>query len=189
MRADGIDDEQMEIICEKIKTSKLKCLDLSLNTFRQKSIKPLIDAIKENTSLEYLGLAGLELSINDLKPLLDEFGKFKLTPEEAEELEKKIKERDTIIEKNKKKKGKNEEPVPKVNNMTKDDQGNAYVLKKELFKHLNIGLNSFDASSIDELDKILGRTPPTFSLTCACRTIPKENAKILSTKYGERVIL
>ena len=92
------------------------------------------------------------------------------------------------MEKNKKAKGKKEEPVPKVPNMTKDDQGNAYVIRKEHFRHLNIGLNSLEDSAVEELDKLLARTQMQFNLTVASRMMSKEAAKQLTSKFGDRVI-
>ena len=126
--------------------------------------------------------------MSDFRPLFEEIGKFKLTTEEAEQLQQRIKERDAIVEKNKKAKGKKEEPVPKVPNMVQDDQGNAYVIKKEHFKHLNIGLNNLDDTAIDELDKLMARTQAHFNLTMASKLMSKEAAKVLTTKYGDRVV-
>jgi len=189
LRADGIDDEVMEALCDRLKTSKVKSLDLSMNSFTSKAIEFLIEGLRQNMSLEYLGLAGLNMTVNDLKPLLEEFGRFKITPEEALILQQKIKERDIILNKNKKAKGKKVEPVPKIPNMIKDDQGNTFIIKNEGFRHLNIALNEFDESSVEELDRALGRTSAGFTLTISSKGIPKEAAKALTSKYGGRVIL
>ena len=158
-----------------------------MNSFTTKSIDFIIKGLRKNTTLEYLGLASLNMSVIDLKPLFEEFGRFKITPEEAEEYKIKIKERDTIITKNKKAKVK--EIVPNLPTLTQDDQGNAFILKNEGFKHLNVALNNFDDSSIEELDKALGRTPAGFTLTASNRNISKEKARMLTSKYGDRIIL
>ena len=190
LRACGIDDQGVKILCKKLTTNtSLKGLDLSLNVFKQQGVKHLVEALKQNFTMEYLGLASMNLTISDLQPLLAEFGKIKITPEEATELQQKIKERDAILEKNKKSKGKKEEPVPKVPNMVQDDQGNSFVVKKEHFRSLNIGLNNLGDSAIEELDKLLSRTHVQFNLTIASKVMTKEAAKVLSVKFGERVII
>ncbi len=188
LRANGLDDDTVVQMSEKLRTSRLKCLDLSLNIFGQRGLAAIVEGVKDNYVLEYLGFASLGFTISDLRPLLGEFGKFKLTPEETEALQQRIKERDAIVEKNKKAKGKKEEPVPQVPNMAQDELGNSYVLKKEQFKHLNIGLNSLDDLAFEELDKLMTRTPAQFILTISNRFMSKETLKALSTKYGSRVI-
>jgi Ran GTPase-activating protein (RanGAP) involved in mRNA processing and transport len=187
LRANGIDDEDMIAICDKLKTSTLKSLDLSLNKFTQKSIALLANTLKENVILEALGLAGLNLNLKDFEVLLEEFGKFPISAEQAAELQQKITERDAIITKNKKAKGKKVEVVPIVPGLIQDEQGNACVVKKETFGYLNIGLNNLDDSAVEEIDKLLARTPPKFTMGITSRSMSKEVTQSLVSKYGERV--
>eukprot|EP00826_Nyctotherus_ovalis_P019992 TRINITY_DN1623_c0_g1_i1.p2 TRINITY_DN1623_c0_g1~~TRINITY_DN1623_c0_g1_i1.p2 ORF type:complete len:180 (-),score=42.85 TRINITY_DN1623_c0_g1_i1:135-674(-) len=179
----------MEVLCARLKSSKVKSLDLSMNSFTPKAIEFLVEGLRENTALEYLGLAGLKMTADDLKPLLEEFGRFRISPEEVAEFQQRTKERDAILAKNKKAKGKKVEPVPKVPRLMQDDQGNAFIIKNEEFKHLNIALNEFDDYSVEELNKLLGRTPANFTLTVSSEGISKKSGKALTVKYGERVIL
>ena len=124
----------MPAICEKlVVNTTLKCLDLSMNLIKQTGVKLLAAAIRANSVLELLGLGTMGLTIEDLRPLLSEFGKIKLPETEAKLLQEKIKERDAIIEKNKKGRGKKEEPVPKINRMEQDDRGTCYEVRKEFF--------------------------------------------------------
>ena len=189
LRANGIDDKGMERICENLKNSNVKCLDLSMNCFTADSITFLADAIKENAALEYLGLAYLKLTFTDFKPLLDEFGSFNIEPEELNELKQKIKERDAIVAKNARSKGKKIEPVPNLPSIVQGKEGNELVLKNEGFKQLNLGLNNINESELEEIDKVLARTPSTFTLILTGTHITQENAKSLITRYGERVVV
>ncbi len=179
----------MPQICEKLATNTtLKCLDLSMNHIGGKGIKTLSGALRTNSTLELLGLGSMGLTLEDLQPLLNEFGKVKLSPEEAEALKARIKERDAIVEKNKKFKGKKEEPVPQVNRLEQDDQGNCFEVRKENFKHLNIGLNGLDDAAIDAIDQLMRRTPASFVVTIASKHFSKEAYRILGGKYESRIV-
>eukprot|EP00826_Nyctotherus_ovalis_P014980 TRINITY_DN14220_c0_g1_i5.p1 TRINITY_DN14220_c0_g1~~TRINITY_DN14220_c0_g1_i5.p1 ORF type:complete len:203 (+),score=46.76 TRINITY_DN14220_c0_g1_i5:643-1251(+) len=189
LRADEIGDEIMETMCERLKSSKVKCLDISMNCFGAKGVAMLGEAMKENVALEYLGLPGLNITIADLKPLLDEFGSFCVEPEELDELKKKIKERDAIIAKNEKSKGKKVEPVPKLPSITQDAQGKELVLKNDNFKHLSIGLNNLDDIAIEEIGQVLARAPSSFVMTVAGKFFSEGLVKSLAARYGERIVI
>lgn len=187
IRANGIDDEGMVAICERLKASALKSLDLSLNKLTQKSIALLAETLKENTALEFLGLAGLNLCIKDFEVLLNEFGKFPITPEEAAILQQRITERDAIVAKNKKAKGKKVEAVPTVPRLVQEEQG-AFVARKEEFAYLNIGLNELDDAAAEEVDRLLTRTPVKFGIGITSKNMSAEKTQALVAKYGERVV-
>jgi len=189
LRANEIDDEGMVAICEKLKTSTLKSLDLSLNKFTQKSIALLAKALGENNILEALALANLDLNIKDFEVLLEEFGKSPISAEQAAELQQKIAERDAIVAKNKKAKGKKIEAVPIVPGLVQDDQGNFYIVKKETLSYLNIGLNNLDDSAAEDIDKVLAKTPKKFCIAITNRSMSKEVVQSLISKYGERVVV
>jgi len=159
-----------------------------MNRITSSGIKIFCDALRKNTSLELLGFGSMNLAIAELKPLLYEFGRMKLSLEDGQKIQELAKERDAIIEKNKKKKGKNEDPVPKVNKFDVDESGNVFEIRKENFRHLNIGLNKLDDSSLEELTSLLERTHDKFIVTVASKLMTKEGYKILSSKYASRII-
>ena len=107
-----------------------------------------------NRTLEYVGLAKNGLQSGDVQPLLKCFGRQPFPAENVPAYQLKIKERDTILEKNKKLKAskKPEEIVPLVDalesKVSKDDTGaevtNWWLLVNPQFKHLNICLNQID---------------------------------------------
>ena len=188
LRANGIEDEDIESICMAMKESSIKYLDLSFNNFGKNSIKFFVETLRENNVLLYLGLAGLNLTIEDIIPLLGEFGRIDIPMEQYEEILVRIKERNAIIEKNKKARKKKQEPVPLVPNVIQDDKGNPYILKHEDFKHLNLALNNLDDSAVEEIDKLLARTTSRFVLTITDNKISSEGLNRLKAKYRNRVI-
>lgn len=67
-----------------------------------------------NRTLEYLGLAKNNLETADMIPIIKSFGRYPFPADQVNAYLNKLKERDAIIEKNKKLKAskKPEEPVP-----------------------------------------------------------------------------
>lgn len=187
IRADGIGDDAMAPICANLTANTtLRCLDLSMNVFKQPGILHLAKAIKENDTLELLGIGSMNLTIDDLQPFLNEFCKKKVTPEEAKVLQEKKIEKEAIIEKNKK--GKEKIPIPRVNNIVQDEQGNFYEILKENFRHLNIGLNKLEDTATSTILQFLEKTPSQLKLTVASKLFSKEAVKTLTAKYADRVI-
>jgi len=103
-----------------------------------------------------------------------------------------MKERDTIIEKNKKAKGKKEEPVPILDNLVVIEEGETkkyFLNKNETFKYLNISLNKFDETTISFIEEIMNKTMPTFILSSYTPQISRELAKSICNKYPDRLYL
>jgi len=179
----------MPRICEKLnENTTLKCLDLSMNKITGEGIKLLAASVRKNVSLELLGVGSMELTIEELEPLLLEFGKVGISEEEVKDLEAKIAERNTIVEKNKKAKGKKQEPVPIVNDLEKDDKGNYYEIRKPNFKQLNIGFNKLDENALEILDRLMERTSDKFIVTMPSKYLTKEQCTNFLAKYNARVI-
>lgn len=89
----------------------LKCLDLYDNKLSKQSLDLLGEMLKSNASMEFLGLARNAItSFEDLNGIVSNVGRFLMTQEEYDEYKVKEKERDSIVERNKK--AKNKEPVP-----------------------------------------------------------------------------
>ena len=78
----------MEPICDKLKSNTtMKCIDFTMNHITTEGLKLLKEALRENTGLELLGLGSMKFTIEDLEPILMEFGKVQITEEEAKNLE------------------------------------------------------------------------------------------------------
>eukprot|EP00826_Nyctotherus_ovalis_P008632 TRINITY_DN12242_c0_g1_i3.p2 TRINITY_DN12242_c0_g1~~TRINITY_DN12242_c0_g1_i3.p2 ORF type:complete len:181 (-),score=70.65 TRINITY_DN12242_c0_g1_i3:89-631(-) len=179
----------MPPIYEKlVANNTLKCLDLSMNKLQAEGIKLLAKAVRKNTSLELLGVGSMDLTIEELEPLLMEFGRVRITEEEGKELEAKIAARDAIVEKNKKVKGKKQEPVPVVNSLEKDDDNNYYEIRKPNFKQLSIGYNKLDESALEALDKLMERTSEKLVVTVPSKYLDNKLYVDSLAKYNARII-
>ena len=130
----------------------LKVLDVSHNDFSPAAVTECFKQIFEtNRSLEYVGLAKLNLTTSAVQPLLKCFGRQPFPSADVPAYQQKMKERDAIVEKNKKLKAgkKPEEPVPLLDILEskqgKDETGqeitNWFLLVNPQFKHFNLCLN------------------------------------------------
>ena len=96
-------DKDIASICKQLETNQnLKVLDISNNTITHKSIESLSSLLDKNKNIEFFGLAKNNISFDQLKSLLEKLGKKDFPPEQVDQHLKKQKERDTVIEKNKK---------------------------------------------------------------------------------------
>jgi len=106
---------------------------------------------------------------------LKQFGKEEFSAERVEEHKKAIKDRDTVVEKNKKAKTskKPEEFVPVVDPLEEEKTVNAngepivnyYLVKNPQFRHVNLCLNDLDETFKEPLSQLMKRTPDEFGVT------------------------
>lgn len=107
----------------------LKVLDLSYNKFTGEAVREFGSVFEINRSLEFIGLAKNNLNTDDVIPLLKYFGRSPFPTDKVAQHQQDLKNRDLIIEKNKKLKAakKPEEPVPVLDNLEselhKDEHG------------------------------------------------------------------
>lgn len=83
--------------------ASVRVFDISSNLTLDpaKTIECIAAMVSGNRSLEYLGLSKLALETKSVKPLFDNIGRFAFEGD-VEERQKELKNRDAIIEKNKK---------------------------------------------------------------------------------------
>lgn len=88
----------------------------------------------------------------------------------------KLKQRDQIIEKNKKLKTskKPEEPVPIIDNIEQDPDHGWVLLKNVQFKHVNLCMNDLGDELREPLQAVLRRTGEDFGVTLAGNPISAE---------------
>lgn len=141
-------------------------IDLSHNNFTGSVVTSCLKQVfEQNRNLEYVGLAKNNLTSSDVQPLLKCFGRQPFPAENVPAYQLKIKERDAILEKNKKLKAskKAEEIVPLLdaleNKITKDETGaevtNWFLLVNPQFKHINICLNQIDDVAQEDIESCL----------------------------------
>jgi len=123
------------------------------------------------------------LSAEDLMELIPVVGLNPFPSDGVEEQQRKLKERDAIIEKNKKQKQKAE--VPWVDNII-EQEGQWFMQKNNELKTLNVGLNNmgdqFKAFSEKLLNKANG-----LKLLVSSKGLGKDQVKEMETKYTTRI--
>jgi hypothetical protein len=164
-----------------------KVLDLSYNTFSGEALSDFVSVFEANRTLEYLGLAKNGFQVADVKPLLDCMGKVEFAPEQVDIHQNKIKERNAIIEKNKKLRSqkKPEEAVPIVDNLeqvqSRDTEGNEistwFLCRVPQFKHLNLCMNKLDEEILTDVEDVLSRTTDDFGFTLTGNPMDAEAVK------------
>jgi len=109
LRASNLTDKDLRDIYFVLKPESgaamnrnLKVLDLSYNKFSGEAVREFAQVFEINRSLEFVGLAKNNLRSDDVLPLLNCFGKVPFPAENVESHQKELKNRDVIVEKNKK---------------------------------------------------------------------------------------
>ena len=117
LRSSSLGDAIVKELVSKILSNadcKLKYLDLYDNALTGECSQSLSKLLEENRSIEYLGLSKNNFAENEtLQALFNSIGNIKLSAEEYQSYKKLEKDRDEVLERNKKKKkGALDEPVP-----------------------------------------------------------------------------
>ena len=142
------------------------------------------EVLDENRTLEYFGLAKLNLENEHVTPLISLIGKFPFPADQVESHLAELKKRDAIIEKNKKLKAgkKPEEPVPQLDDIEqiskKNDDGETeqiwVTVKNAQFKHFNFCMNSIDDEIEQDLENVLKITSDSFGVTMSSNKLSEE---------------
>lgn len=129
------------------------------------------------------------LEAHHVTGFLDHLGKVPFPADQVAAHQAKLKERDTIVEKNKKLKAskKPEEPVPVLDNLEshqgKDAEGNEvtnwFLMRNPQFRHLNVCLNQIDDLVVPPIVDALKITPDDFCFTLSGNQISEEGQKKL----------
>jgi len=126
------------------------------------------------------------MTSDDVRPILEHFGRQPFPSDQVAAHQAKLKERDGIVEANKKTKGKKPDvAVPVVDNIesktSKDPEGqevtNWFLVKNPQFKHLNLCLNQLDEFAAPAIEQCLTYTADDFCLTLSGNPIPEENVE------------
>lgn len=177
LRGNQLKDSDVKQMCDALKENHLlKVIDISYNNITSKSVTYFKELTDLNKSLEFIGLAKNNLTIEDVQPLLDCIGKTPFPEEDADAHIKKMKERDAIIEKNKKLKAskKPEEPVPLIDDIEQLDDGSWVMVKNGQLRHINLCMNPIGNDSKQVILDLLKRTPTEFSITLSGTQMTKD---------------
>ncbi|KAL4473855.1 hypothetical protein ABPG74_022719 [Tetrahymena malaccensis] len=190
LRNQKLDDQMLSKICTTIlennQTSKVKVLDFFSNQITNASLQSLFTLISSYTKISYLGLGANNLS--QFTPLLNKIGKKVLSAEELQEYRKKEQERDAIIQKNLKQKGKNQEEVPALDVVKDVGQDKFAYFYNEQLQHLNLIQNNYSESDKDILEQFLANAFDGFTLSISSHSFEKKTIDRLKKKFGQKIL-
>lgn len=157
LRGNFMGDENAKIFFENLKiNSNLKVLNLFKNNLTSECIPVFCEMLAENKKLEEINLGGNSFTDEDLIAIKDCIGKIQLSPDDVENYHRRLKEREAIIEKNKKQKAakKPEDPVPNIEEVVQ--QGDHYfIMKNTKLRTLNIMQNNFTEECFETVIQML----------------------------------
>lgn len=157
LRGNYMGDKAAAILFSNLKANtSLQILNLYKNNLTSECTQFIVEALNENRKLEEVNLGGNFFTDGDFKQIICLFGKFVLSEEEVETHFKLVKERDEILDKNKKLKNqrKNELPVPKVDEV-EEYEGTHYLVKNTKIRSLNFMQNKLSEAILEEIFNFL----------------------------------
>ncbi|CAD8065547.1 unnamed protein product [Paramecium primaurelia] len=179
----------IEILCQNMRN--LKVLDLYDNQLSKEAFNLIGTALKENTFLEQLGLAKNQInSLDQLSEIMQNVGKFLMSQDEYDDYRIKEKERDQIIERNKKVKKKGTEEVVPVLETIQQFDNNWYIMRNQKLQLLNLSLNQIDENSFVQIEKFLNQTIEGFQLVLTNNKFEDQKAlQRLKKKYNKKLMI
>eukprot|EP00357_Protocruzia_adherens_P022387 CAMPEP_0114981222 /NCGR_PEP_ID=MMETSP0216-20121206/5419_1 /TAXON_ID=223996 /ORGANISM="Protocruzia adherens, Strain Boccale" /LENGTH=378 /DNA_ID=CAMNT_0002342859 /DNA_START=21 /DNA_END=1158 /DNA_ORIENTATION=+ len=145
LRGSGITGHFVEAMLENVKNNTvLKYINFSRAYLDDDDIDHICTLIEESKSLEALDLSHLQFSQASISKFQNIIGKHPFPAEEVDAHVKKEKERDQIVEKNRKSKNTKkpvEEFVPKVDPIENMEDDGWVIWKNPNLRHLNISFN------------------------------------------------
>ena len=181
LRGNYLGDDAMIILIENLKTNNsLRVLNLYNNCISTKSFSQFSTFLETNKRLEEVNLGKNFLVDDDLFLIKKVLGKFLMTLEEVETLQKKMKEKEAIVEKNKKLKNqkKPEEPLPVLDEMIQIGDS-FYIIKNNKIRSINLMQNKF-TNCYEVIVAILKQTDALF-ITIDNAVFDKEQRQTLIT--------
>ncbi|EAR90196.2 hypothetical protein TTHERM_00355430 (macronuclear) [Tetrahymena thermophila SB210] len=189
LRNQNINDQMLKKICSTIlennSTLKVKVLDFFQNQITNASLESLFTLLSSYTNIQYLGLGANHLS--QLTPLINRIGKKVLSSEELQEYRRKEQERDAIIQRNLKQKGKNQEEVPVLDVVKDIGQDKFAYFYNEQLQHLNLIQNEYSEQDKDILEQFLANALDGFTLSISANNFEKKTIDRFKKKFGQKI--
>ncbi|CAD8080635.1 unnamed protein product [Paramecium primaurelia] len=189
LRSCQLTNQQIQTLT--LNVQNLKCLDLYDNRLSKEALNLIGKMLGQNSLMEYLGLAKNQIqSFDDLQGITQNIGRFQMSQEEYDEYKTKEKEREAIIERNKKVKKKGtEEPVPFLEPIQQIDN-NWYLMKNSRLWLINLSMNQIDDQSRDAIEKFLLQTGENFQLVLMGNRFDDQKAlQKTKKKFGKKLVL
>ena len=196
LRGNCLGDDVAIKIFEGLKNEEnfIRVLNLFKNNLTDKSIKTFSEMLLVNRNLEEINFGNNYLTDEALDLIANNYGIFKLNPEELEEFKRLEKERQDIIKQNAKLKAskKPELDVPYLDEL-KEINGESFKVKNDILKIFNLIQNNFTEKSFDNIIKLLDGNKNTVITIEGKPYTEEQKAKLKDIeseqKYGERVFL
>jgi hypothetical protein len=193
LRGNHLGDRAGSMLFENLKSNNvMKVLNLYKNNLTSRCMPSFISMLEVNKRIEEINLGGNYLNDSDFVKIKNILGGSPITNEQLDAYNKKVKDRDLIIEKNKKLKQlkKNEEPVPVLDEFTLI--GDVYYsIKNSHLKNINLIKNSFTEKCFESLIFILDYNL-NILISMDGSVFTQEQKEILldpSGKYANRIYL
>lgn len=186
LRGNLLGDEAAILLFETLKTNQsLRIINLYKNKLTKKCVSTLCSMLELNRAIEEINLGANHFTDEDLSVLKIHLGKFPMTTEDLEAHNKKVKERDLIIQKNVKLKiqKKPEEPVPMQDEVALIDEV-YYVIKNVQLRNLNLMQNEFTENCFESILSIIDSNPDLL-ITMDGGVFNKAQKELFTDPYGK----
>lgn len=160
LRGNFLGDNACISLIEALKSNQvLRNLNLYKNSLGSKTAVAINQLLEVNRKIEDLNIGGNLFNDDDFKVIIEQLGKYSLSDEEVDNYNKKLKEKNEILEKNKKLKASKKQELPVPNLPEVDVVGeHYYMFKNNKLKTLNLMHNNLTKNIFASIIKVIERT-------------------------------
>ncbi|KAL4495488.1 hypothetical protein ABPG72_020229 [Tetrahymena utriculariae] len=199
LRCNSLQDEITSVISQQLipstttPSSNIKFLDLYDNQIRIEGFQQLGKMIYKNKSLTTLGLCKNGISnVSQIEQILISIGKYPMSEEQYQAYRNSEKERDQIIERNKKLKGKKlleAEPVPELEAIEQITENKWAITRNNTLSMLNLSLNQLNDESIERFESFLQVVHDNFQVILSFNSFEQRAKERLKKKFNKKIAL
>jgi len=192
LRGNFLGDANIKHIFENLKNNQtLKILNLYKNDLTSECIPLFCEMLEVNRKLEEINIGGNNLKNEDLNMIRNSIGRIQLSGDELEDYQRRAKEKEAILDRNKKNKGKKpDEPIPFVEEVTQIED-KFYIVRNMKVRTLNVMQNNFTEEVYETVINMLDISPDLL-LTVDNKVFSKGIRERLNhphSKYANRIYL
>jgi hypothetical protein len=192
LRGNFLGDSTIKQMLENLKNNQsLKTLNLFKNDMTSECIPLFCEMLGVNRRLEEINIGGNNLKNEDLLMIKNSIGRVQLTDDDLEDYQKRYKEKEAVLERNRKNKGKKpDEPVPILEEVVEADN-KFYLVRNLKLRSLNVMQNNFTEEIYEIVTGLLDISPDLL-LTIDNKVFTKSVRERLNhphSKYANRIYL
>ncbi|KAL4449653.1 hypothetical protein ABPG74_007476 [Tetrahymena malaccensis] len=199
LRCNSLQDEMTSVISQQLvpstttPSSNIKFLDLYDNQIGIEGFQQLGKMIYKNKSLTTLGLCKNGISnVSQIEQILISIGKYPMSEEQYQAYRNSEKERDQIIERNKKLKGKKlleAEPVPELEAIEQITENKWAITRNSTLSMLNLSLNQLTDESVERFESFLQVVHDNFQVILSFNSFDQRAKERLKKKFNKKIAL